>query len=178
MRGRKTELSIQAPNGEQVVLLASKSRGPNTWQAALDVNGSPLAKVDTEAESVIQGVAHHEPIVAVGLVGDSVVFVGGNDKLTGKAGFTYNARVFRWDASGKLALVQSTKDESIASDRDFDGPTTSPDPTRLYALRIVSQGGPRHRRARQAARGLQCRESKHQGVHDPRRRHVLDGQLR
>ena len=67
-----------------------------------------------------------------------MVFVGGNDKLTGKAGFTYNARVFRWDASGKLALVQSTKDESIASDRDFDGPTTSPDPTRLYALRIVS----------------------------------------
>ena len=126
LAGGKTEAALPMTDGERRIFSSAKVEGSLTWMAQLkSASGLVVATINTRAETDrgIQGVRHFDPFSAVGVVRNQLVFLGGGNKLTGRAGVVFTAKVFRLSAAGALEEIQSLDVEDTARD---DERTTAP----------------------------------------------------
>jgi hypothetical protein len=120
-KAHQTSAPFAGADGSSHRFEVSTVQGAQTIVAVLVSDaGKKVAGIDTEAESdaAVMGVRHNDPVAAVGVVKGSLVFVGGSEKTTGKAGFSLQAQVFRWNGSGELERTQQLKVGWVASEKD------------------------------------------------------------
>lgn len=138
----KTDITMISPDGDPRRFFAKKDQGTQTYSASLvSMSGEVLATINTDAESDagVIGARHFQPVAFVGAINNSLVFVGGSEKITGKAGYTLEARVFRWSDS-RLVQVQKLKLGWVASASGDDRPPQRIGDQPIQALRQRSSG--------------------------------------